>query len=147
MTIRPIHNDADLRAILTRIEALWGAPSGTPESDEMEVFFAVLVEDHESRHFAVDDLDPVPFLLAHMEATGRTQADLGRLFGSAPRASEGLGLRRNLSNEMNLALQEAWGIPASVLIKPYALRSGASKAHGRPATGRADAGRKRHHAA
>jgi HTH-type transcriptional regulator/antitoxin HigA len=146
MTIRPIHNDADLRATLTRIEALWGAPSGTHESDEMEVL-AVLVEDYENRHFAVDELDPVPFLVAHMEATGRTQADLGRLFGSAPRASEVLGFRRSLSKEMILALQEAWGIPASVLIKPYALRSGASKSHGRPATGRADAGRKRHHAA
>ena len=119
MTIRPIRNEADHKAALVRIEGLWGAPDSTPESDELDIL-AILVEEFESRTYPFETLEPVPFLVAHMEATGRTQADLAKLLGSAPRASEVLGRRRSLSKEMIHALQEQWGIPASIMIKPYA---------------------------
>lgn len=37
MTIRPIRTDTDHRAALAEIEKLWGAASGTPEGDKLDV--------------------------------------------------------------------------------------------------------------
>jgi HTH-type transcriptional regulator / antitoxin HigA len=146
MTISPIRSDDDHKAALSRIEALWGSPAGTAEADELDVL-VVLVEDFEGHHYPVGDLEPVPFLLFHMEATGRTQADLGHLFGSAPRASEVLRRRRSLSKEMILSLQESWGIPATILIKPYAIEAKGKGATGDPSLKRTNAGSNRRSAA
>jgi len=46
MTIRPIRTDADHRAALAEIEKLWGAASGTPAGDTLDVL-ATLVETYE----------------------------------------------------------------------------------------------------
>jgi HTH-type transcriptional regulator/antitoxin HigA len=83
MNIRPIRSDSDHKAALARIEAVWGASEGTPEGDELDIL-AILVEEFENRHYPVEELEPIPFLLAHMKATGLTQTDLGKLFGSVP---------------------------------------------------------------
>lgn len=146
MTIRPIRSDDDHQAALARIEVLWGAPAGTAEGDELDVL-AVLVEDFERHRYPVEELEPLPFLLSHMEATGRTQADLGHLFGSAPRASEVLGRRRSLSKDMILALQESWGIPATILIQPYAIEPKGKKAPGIGSLKQPNAANKRRSAA
>ncbi len=119
MTIRPIRSErCRLQGGTGQNRSRLGCVEGTPEGDELDIL-AILVEEFENRHYPVEDLEPVPFLLAHMEATGRTQTDLAKLFGSVPRASEVLGLRRGLSKDMIYALQEHWGIPASIMIKPY----------------------------
>jgi HTH-type transcriptional regulator / antitoxin HigA len=120
MAIRPIRNDDDLTDALRRIDVLWGAAPGTPEGDELDIL-AVLVEDYETRHFPIVPLEPIDFLKAHMEATGRTQSDLAGLLGSAPRASEVLNKRRALTVEMIHKLANEWGIPANCLVKPYPL--------------------------
>ena len=56
-----------------------------------------------------------------MEQGGSTQADLARVLGSRPRASEVLGRRRALTKEQAFRLHRAWHIPAEVLIQPYHL--------------------------
>ena len=48
MNIKPIRNDDDLRAAFTRLEAIFQAPEGSPEADEMEVLVA-LVEAYENK--------------------------------------------------------------------------------------------------
>ena len=120
MAIRPIRSDDDLTEALRRLDALWGAATGTPEGDELDVL-AVLIEDYETRHFPIVPLEPIDFLKAHMEATGRTQSDLAGLLGSAPRASEVLNKRRALTVEMIHKLASEWNIPADCLVKPYPL--------------------------
>jgi HTH-type transcriptional regulator/antitoxin HigA len=57
MKIRPIRTQADHRAALTRIEALWDAKPRTPEHDELEVL-AVLVAAYEERRWPI--LPPGP---------------------------------------------------------------------------------------
>ena len=52
MDIRPIRNDDDLTAALARIDLLWGAESGAPEGDELDILLE-LVEHYEDRHYAV----------------------------------------------------------------------------------------------
>lgn len=120
MAIHPIRSDEDLTAALRRLDAIWNAAPGTPEGDELEVL-AVLVEDYEIRHFTMEPLEPIVFLKAHMDATGRTQTDLAQLLGSASRASEILNKRRALTVDMIHRLASAWGIPAEYLVKPYDL--------------------------
>ena len=121
MPIHPIRTPDDHNAALAGIEALWGADPGTPEGDELDVLID-LVEHYEEHHFPIREVEPVDLLRAHMEAANRTQADLARLFGSAPRASEILNRRRALTVEMIHRLNKEWGLPAEPLVQPYHLQ-------------------------
>lgn len=120
MDIHRIRNDADLTAALARVDAIWGATEGTPEADELEVL-AVLIEAYETKHYPIGPVEPVEFLKAFMEHTGRTQPDLAALFGSAPRASEILNKRQALTVEMIHRLASEWKIPAEALVSPYSI--------------------------
>lgn len=120
MDIRPIRSAEDHAAALRRIEALWGAEPETPEGDELDVL-ADLVEHYENRHFPITPMEPIDFLAAFMDLTGRTQADLARLFGARSRASEILNRKRALTVEMIHKLATQWGAPAEALAIPYRL--------------------------
>jgi len=48
MDVKVIRTEADHVAALRRIEALWGAPAGSPEGDELNIL-ATLVERYEER--------------------------------------------------------------------------------------------------
>ena len=50
MQIRPIRTDKDHRAALAEIEKLWGASSGTPEGDKLDIL-VTLVETYEERRW------------------------------------------------------------------------------------------------
>lgn len=122
MDIRPIRSQADLDWALAEIAQYFdNQPElGTPEADRFDVL-ADLIEAYEDKHFPIPDIDPVEFIRAQMENTGRTQADLATLFGSRPRASEVLNRKRALSIDMIYKLSSEWHIPADALVKPYHL--------------------------
>lgn len=122
MTIRPIRSDDDLTAALARIDVLWGAAPGTSEGDELDVL-TDLVEHYEDRHHVLEPVDPVEFLCTHMEATGRSQADLAALLGSRSRASEVLNRKRALTMDMVRKLAGEWGLPPDCLLRPYGLEA------------------------
>ena len=42
MEIRPIRTDKDHRAALAEIEELWGALSGTPEGDKLDILVTLV---------------------------------------------------------------------------------------------------------
>lgn len=121
MDIRPIRNEADHREALVEIERLWNAPAGSPEADKLDVL-ATLVEKFEEEHYPIAAPDPVEAIRAHIEMTGRQQADLAELLGSRSRASEILGRKRALTVEMIHKLNRHWGIPAEVLVQPYPVK-------------------------
>ncbi|NDV52111.1 type II toxin-antitoxin system HigA family antitoxin [Salipiger sp. PrR003] len=120
MSIRPIRTEEDHRAALGRIEALWGAEPGTADGDELDILVD-LVEHYEDKHFPMPEVDPIEFIRAHMDATGRSQADLANLFGSRPRASEVLNRKRALTVDMIYKITREWHVPAGCLVKPYHL--------------------------
>lgn len=122
MDIRPIRNEADHKWALSEIAPYFeNQPEpGTPEADRFDVL-ADLIEAYEDRHFSIDPIEPIDLIKVHMEATGRTQADLAVLFGSRPRASEVLGRKRALTLDMVHKLSTEWHIPADCLVKPYHL--------------------------
>ncbi|PWR19103.1 helix-turn-helix domain-containing protein [Zavarzinia compransoris] len=115
MDIRPIRSDADHAAALQEVERLWNAAPGTPEADKLDVL-ATLIEAYEARRFPLPPIDPIDFLKAHMEATGRTQSDLAALLGSKSRASEIMNRRRGFTIQMIRLLHAEWRLPAEALI-------------------------------
>jgi len=119
MEIRPIRTDADHEASLAEIERLFDAEPGTPDGDRLEVL-SVLVEAFEARHFPIEPPDPVEAILHHLESRGLTRRDLEPYLGSRARVSEILNRRRPLTLAMIRQLQAGLGIPATVLIQPYA---------------------------
>ncbi|MDR7144526.1 XRE family transcriptional regulator [Rhizobium sp. BE258] len=122
MDIKPIRNDSDLAWAIDEVAPYFESPpeKGTAEADRFDVL-SDLIEAYEARHFPAVELDPVEFLQAFMDMTGRTQTDLGDLLSSRSRASEILHRKRRLTVDMIFKLGEVWGLPAECLIKPYKL--------------------------
>ena len=115
--IRPIRTKADHAAALAEIEKLWGAKSGTPEGDRLDVL-ATLIEAYELRHYPIDPPDPLAAIRFRMEQQGLTRKDLVPLIGTRTRVAEVLNGKRNLSIAMIRRLHAALGISAEVLIRP-----------------------------
>lgn len=120
MDVRPIKTEADHDWALKEIERYFDhePEPGTPEGQRFDVL-ASLIEHYEGRAWPIDLPDPVEAIRYRMEQTGLTQADLARLLGSRPRASEVLSRRRPLTKEQAFKLHREWHIPAEVLIQPY----------------------------
>ena len=125
MDIQPIKTDKDYTAALKEIDELWLSSEGTPKGDRLDILIALVVA-YEEKHWPPEPetlSDPVEIILAHIDVTGRTQADLATLLGSRSRASEILNRRRALTLEMIHKLNTEWGIPAELLIRPYELKA------------------------
>ena len=55
--LKPIRTDADHAAALAEVERLWGAKSGTPDGDRLNVL-ATLIDEYEAERYPMDP--PVP---------------------------------------------------------------------------------------
>lgn len=115
MNIKPIRNDADLRAALARLDTLWGAARDTPEGDELDVL-VLLVEKFEDEHYPIGPSDPVEAIKFRMEQQGLTPRDLEPFIGSSGRVSEVLNRKRRLSLGMVKRLHEGLNIPYESLM-------------------------------
>lgn len=115
MEIRPIRTQADHRAALARIEALWDAKPRTLEHDELEIL-AVLVAAYEDQRWPILPPHPVEAIRFHMEQNGLRNRDLAAVLGSESRASEILNRRRPLTVQMIRAIHDAWSIPLESLV-------------------------------
>ncbi len=115
MDIRPIRSADDHEAALREIDRLWGAPSGTPDGDKLDVL-ATLVERFEEREHPFEQPSPVEMIKFVMEQNGYGQADLAKLLGSRSRASEVLSGKRKLTLEQIRLLHSHWRIPLNSLI-------------------------------
>lgn len=120
--IRAIRNNYDLAWAIAEVSPYFDNPPerGTPEGERFDIL-ATLIEAYEDTHYPIDAPEPVELIRSHMEMTGRTQSDLGALFGSRSRASEVLNKKRALTVDMIYKLHKEWGIPADCLVKPYHL--------------------------
>jgi HTH-type transcriptional regulator/antitoxin HigA len=115
--IKPIRSEADYEVALREVERLWGARSGTPEGDRLDVL-ATLIDAYENEHYPVDPPDPIEAIIFRMEQQGLTRKDLEEILGSRTRIAEVLNRRRGLSINMIRRLYEKLRISAEVLIRP-----------------------------
>jgi HTH-type transcriptional regulator/antitoxin HigA len=116
-SVKPIHTKKDYETALNELERLWGAKSGTPEGDRLDVL-ATLIDAYEAVHYPMDPPDPIEAIKFRMEQQGLTRKDLEPLIGTRTRVAEVLNRRRSLSIEMIRRLHQALGISAEVLIRP-----------------------------
>ena len=122
--LRPIRSEADYEVALEEAERLWGARSGTPEGDRLDVL-ATLIEVYEAKHDPMDPPDPVEAIRFRMEQLGLTRKDLEPMIGPRNRVADVLNRKRGLSIEMIRQLHEHLGISAEVLIRPSRFDTGA----------------------
>ena len=115
MTIKPIRNDDDLRAVFRRLELIFKAEEQTPEADERDVL-VTLVEAYENKHYDFGPADPVEAIKFRMEQQGLTARDLEPFIGSSGRVSEVLNRKRGLSLRMVKSLHDGLKIPYESLL-------------------------------
>lgn len=115
--LKPIRTEADYEAALSEMERLWGAGSGTPDGDRLDVL-ATLVEVYEEKHHPMDPPDPIEAIKFRMEQQGLTRKDLESIIGPRNRVADVLNRKRGLSIDMIRQLHDRFGISAEVLIRP-----------------------------
>lgn len=117
MDIHPIRTEADYRAALAEVSAMFDRElePGTPEGDRFDVL-VTLIEAYERRHYPIGAPDPVDAIKFRMEQQGLTPADLQPMIGRLNRVYEVLNRRRPLTMTMVRRLHSQLGIPAESLI-------------------------------
>lgn len=114
--LKPIRSEQDYEEALAEAEGLWGARTGTPKGDRLDVL-ATLIEAYEAEHYPMDPPDPIEAIKFRMEQQQLTRKDLEKILGTRMRVSEVLNRKRGLSINMIRALHQKLGISADVLIR------------------------------
>lgn len=115
--VKPIRTRKDHTNAMKEVGALWGAKSGTPKGDRLDVL-ATLINAWEAVHYPMDPPDPIEAIKFRMEQQGLTRKDLEGIIGTRARIAEVLDRKRSLSIAMIRRLHERLGIPAEILIRP-----------------------------
>jgi HTH-type transcriptional regulator / antitoxin HigA len=122
MNLKPIKTESDYKAALKRLEEIFNAKPGTPESDELEIL-GLIVDDYENKHYPIEAPDPIEAIKIRMEEMHLRQVDLVPEIGGKSRVSEILNRKRRLTVEMIRKLAIKLNISANVLIRDYQLSS------------------------
>jgi HTH-type transcriptional regulator/antitoxin HigA len=121
VTVHPIRDEASYDAAVAEVRKLWGATSGTPAGDRLDVLL-VLVDAYEAEHHAVDLPDPIAAIQTRMEDLGLTRYELGEMLGlGSGRVSEILNRRRRLTLPMIRTLAATLGLSEACLVQAYDL--------------------------
>ncbi|POY40424.1 DNA-binding protein [Flavobacterium alvei] len=120
MEIRPIKTEKDYNFALERVNTLFDAKPNTNEGDELDIL-VTLIEKYEQIHYPIPEPDPIEAIKFMMEQNGLSDADLGVILNSRSRVTEIFKRKRALTIRQIRLLTENLHIPASTLIKEYAL--------------------------
>jgi len=120
MSITPIKTEQDYREALKRMELLFDAQSGTPESDEADII-ALMIDEYEKKHYPIEAPDPIEAIKIRMEEMHLKQKDLVPVIGSVSRVSDILNRKRKLTVEMIRNLNRRLSISPKILINDYKL--------------------------
>ena len=115
MKPKVIKSDAEHKATLARIEAIFDARPGTPKGDELELLL-LLGETYEDKAYPIDLPDPIAALRFRMEQAGLKSKDLIPYMGSKSKVSEVLSGRRPLSLTMIRKLVAGLHFPPEVAL-------------------------------
>ncbi len=120
MNLKPIKTETDYRKALNRLEKVFDAKLGTPESDELEVL-GLLIDDYENKHYPIEAPDPIEAIKIRMEEMHLKQVDLIPEIGGKSRVSEILNRKRRLTVDMIRKLATKLNLSANLLIGEYQL--------------------------
>lgn len=123
--LEPITDDQHLERALALADDLSFRSAINETTPEEEKYLSVLynlIADYEARRFTNPSLSPIEVVRALMEFNGLTQADLAPYFGGAPKVSEFLNGKRDLSKEQICRLSERFKLtPSAFFPKPSPL--------------------------
>jgi HTH-type transcriptional regulator / antitoxin HigA len=120
MNIKLIKTDTDYQKALRRLEEIFDAKIGTPESDEADIL-GLMVDEYEKKHYHIDAPDPIEAIKIRMEEMQLKQVDLADAIGGKNRVSEVLNRKRKLTVEMIRNLTKRLNLSAGLLIHDYEL--------------------------
>jgi HTH-type transcriptional regulator/antitoxin HigA len=120
MDLKPIKTEEDYKLALKRIEDIFDAKLGTPESDELDIL-GLMVDDYENKHYPIEAPDPIEAIKIRMEEMHLKQVDLIPEIGGKSRVSEILNRKRRLTVDMIRKLAIRLNLSANLLIKDYQL--------------------------
>ncbi len=120
MDIKLIKSETDYENALKRLERIFDAKIGTPESDEADIL-GLLIDEYEKKHYPIDAPDPIEAIKIRMEEMHLKQVDLVKEIGGKSRVSEILNKRRKLTIEMIRNLTKRLNLSPGLLIKDYHL--------------------------
>ena len=120
MNIKPIKTENDYSKALERLETIFDAVAGTPESDEADIL-ALIIDEYEKKHYHIDAPDPIEAIKIRMEEMNLKQVDLIEILGGKSRVSEVLNRKRKLTIEMIRNLNKRLNLSAELLINDYQL--------------------------
>ena len=112
--------NSDYRKALQRMETLFDAPMGTPESDEADIL-GLLIDEYEKKHYPIETPDPIAAIKIRMEEMQLKRKDLISVIGSNSRVSDILNRKRKLTVEMIRNLNHRLNISPKILINDYEL--------------------------
>ena len=122
MNIQPIKSESDYLTGLKRLEVIFDAETGTPESDEADVL-ALMIDEYEKKHYLIEAPDPIEAIKIRMEEMHLKQIDLVQEIGGANRVSEVLNRKRKLTVDMIRKLTTRLNLSPGILINDYPLTS------------------------
>ena len=120
MIIRPIKSESDYRDALKRMEVIFDAAIGTPESDEADIL-GLMIDEYEKKHYPIETPDPIEAIKIRMEEMQLKQVDLVDEIGGKSRVSEVLNRKRKLTVEMIRNLTRRLNLSPGLLINDYEL--------------------------
>jgi len=120
MDIKPIKTETDYQRALERLEVIFDAKNGTPESDEADIL-GILIDEFETKHYPIEAPDPIEAIKIRMEEMHLKQIDLINEIGGKSRVSEILNRKRKLTLDMIRNLAARLNLSAGLLISDYKL--------------------------
>jgi HTH-type transcriptional regulator/antitoxin HigA len=120
MNIKLIKTDLDYQNALDRLDKIFNAPIGTPESDEADIL-GLMIDEYEKTYFPIDTPDPIEAIKIRMEEMQLKQVDLVPEIGGKSRVSEVLNRKRKLTVDMIRRLANKLNLSAELLIRDYQL--------------------------
>ncbi|MDP2060493.1 MAG: transcriptional regulator [Flavobacteriaceae bacterium] len=120
MDIKPIKTKTDYQNALKRLDVIFDAVIGTPESDEADIL-GLMVDDYEKNHYPIEVPDPIEAIKIRMEELQLRQIDLINEIGGKSRVSEILNRKRKLTVDMIRNLTTRLNLSPGLLINDYQL--------------------------
>ena len=120
MNIKLIKTDSDYQQALKRLEVIFDAAIGTPDSDEADVL-GLMIDDYEKKHYPIEAPDPIEAIKIRMEEMQLKQIDLINEIGGKSRVSEILNRKRKLTVDMIRKLTARLNLSPGLLINDYQL--------------------------
>ena len=118
MNIKLIKTESGYNKALKRLDEIFDAKIGTPESDEADIV-GLLVDEYEKKHYPIEAPDPIEAIKIRMQEMHLKQVDLVNEIGGKSRVSEVLHRKRKLTIDMIRKLTIRLNLSAELLISDY----------------------------